>query len=92
MLKISPRFFILVLFLLFGMAYGQAPAHEHLHGNAEAQKDIAPPGFEKVDVVIELGTRHGDIRFDKESLYVEPGQKVKIIFLSLIKFFGVYQW
>ena len=39
-----------------------------------------PPGFEKVDVVINLGTRKGDIRFDKEVLEVKPGQKIKIIF------------
>lgn len=48
-----------------------------LNLNAE---DKPPAGFEKVDLTINLGTLHTDIRFDKEVLEVGAGQKVKIIF------------
>ncbi len=41
-----------------------------------------PAGFEKVDVEIALAPVHGDIRFDKEELVVEPNQKVKIVFTN----------
>lgn len=43
-------------------------------------QDKAPAGFEKVDLKIDLGTIHGDIRFNKEELVVQPGQKIKIVF------------
>ena len=43
-------------------------------------QDKAPAGFEKIDLKIDLGTIHGDIRFNKEELVVKPGQKIKIIF------------
>ena len=43
-------------------------------------QDKPPAGFEKVDLKIDLGTIHGDIRFNKEELVVKPGQKIKIVF------------
>ena len=43
-------------------------------------EDKPPAGFEKVDLTIQLGTLHSDIRFDKEVLEVGAGQKVKIVF------------
>ena len=39
-----------------------------------------PKGFEKVDQTIALGPRHGDIRFAKEAISVQPGQKIRIDF------------
>ena len=38
-----------------------------------------PAGFGAPDVEIILGTKHGQMRFDKESLAVKPGAKVKLI-------------
>ena len=43
-------------------------------------EEKVPAGFEKVDVTIQMGSIHGDIRFDKEVLEVKPGQKIKIVF------------
>lgn len=51
-----------------------------LLSNYTFAQDKAPAGFEKVDVKIDLGTIHGDIRFNKEELVVKPGQKIKIVF------------
>lgn len=45
-------------------------------------EDKPPAGFEKVDVTIKIGTLHSDIRFDKEVLEVQTGQKVKIVFTN----------
>ena len=48
--------------------------------SAQDSKPSVPKGFEKVDQVIKLGTRHGDIRFDKESISIQPGKKIRIDF------------
>ena len=37
-----------------------------------------PTGFGTPDVEIILGTKHGQMRFDKEALAVKPGAKVKL--------------
>jgi len=38
-----------------------------------------PAGFGTPDIEITLGTKHGQMRFDKEALAVPPGAKVKIL-------------
>ncbi len=46
-----------------------------------AQKQ-APPGFEQVDYQIRIGTRAGQLRYDKEQFVVRPGSKVALTLVN----------
>jgi azurin len=77
------RYVVPVLTLCSGLLLGQE-SHEH-HKNHTVGKfdpvveNLPPPGFGKVDHVIEIETLRGRMRYDQERFTVGPGSKVKLV-------------
>jgi len=77
------KWILLGLTLLPSGLFGQA-AHEHHKAGSGAHAEAAPenpppPGFGKIDQVIEIETLRGRMRYDLERFTVSPNAKVKLV-------------
>lgn len=77
------RYFVPVFTLCSGILLGQ-DTHQHhknhsLDKSAPVVENPPPPGFGKVDHVIEIETLRGRMRYDLERFAVGPGSKVKLV-------------
>ena len=57
----------------------QPHQHEHHHASPPLKPNPVPPGFEKIDHLIEIETLRGRMRYDQERFTVGPGAKVKLV-------------